>query len=77
MTTPTALIDFVTGEPWINADADIRAEVLALIDTAIITRRKKMELPPFDDALEGEPLNVFLRIRDQLNSQSDDGRHLG
>jgi hypothetical protein len=77
MTTPTALIDFIRSGPWVDTDEDTRFEILALIDATIITRREKMELAPFDDALEGEPLNVFLRIRDQLNSPPDGGRHLG
>jgi hypothetical protein len=65
MTTPTALIDFIASGPWADADAEVRAEVLALIDVAIVTRRERMNLPSFSDALGGEP-NVFLRIRDLL-----------
>jgi hypothetical protein len=62
---PTTILEFITSGPWTHADSETRAEVLALVDTAIIRRREKMELPPFDDALKGEA-NLFLRIRDLL-----------
>jgi hypothetical protein len=66
MTRPSALIDFVKAGPWTDADANVRAEILALVDAVIIKRREKMGLAPFDDALPGQSLNVFLILREQL-----------
>jgi hypothetical protein len=66
-TKPSKLIDFIARGPWSDADADTRFEILALIDGAIIARREKLGLPPFDDAIGDKPLNVFLLIREQLN----------
>jgi hypothetical protein len=66
ITTPTALINFITSGPWIDADMDVRAEVLALVDAVIIRRRERMGLVPFDDALPDRPLNVFLILREHL-----------
>jgi hypothetical protein len=63
VTKPTALIDFVKAGPWMNADADVRFQILALLDAAIIRRRERMELEPFDDALPGKPNNAFLILR--------------
>jgi hypothetical protein len=63
MTRPTALIDFVKAGPWANADADVRFEILALLDAKIIRRRERMELEPFDDTLPGCPENIFLILR--------------
>jgi hypothetical protein len=63
MTKPTALIDFVEAGPWANADADVRFQILSLLDATIMRRREKMELEPFDDSLPGCPENVFLILR--------------
>jgi hypothetical protein len=51
---------------WRTADANTRFEVLSLIDTAIIELRQRHGLPPFDDALPGEPPTVFQIIREIL-----------
>jgi hypothetical protein len=61
-----ALIEFVKRGPWRNADDDTRFLVLGLIDIAITEVREKRGLPPFDDALPGEPPNAFVIIRDML-----------
>jgi hypothetical protein len=63
---PTALLEFVIRGPWATADPETRAEILALLDRHIVTQRERMNLPPFDDALNDTPLNLFLRIRDLL-----------
>jgi hypothetical protein len=64
--SPSSLIDFIAAGPWEKADADIRFEILALVDTVIMKRRERMGLAPFDDALPGRPLNVFLILRERL-----------
>jgi hypothetical protein len=69
MTSPTALVDFIRSGPWCDADADVRFEILALVDAVIIKRRERMGLPPFDDSIGGMPLNVFLLIREQLSGE--------
>jgi hypothetical protein len=66
MPGPTALIDFVKTGPWSDANADVRFEILALVDAMIIRRREHMGLPPFDDALPGQSPNAFLILREQL-----------
>jgi hypothetical protein len=66
MTSPTALIDFIRSGPWGDADADVRFEILALVDAVIIRRRERMGLPPFDDSIGNRPLNVFLLVRELL-----------
>jgi hypothetical protein len=66
MSAPSALIDFVAAGPWADADADTRTEVLALIDAAIIKRRERAGLPPFDDPLPGKQPGAFLILREQL-----------
>ena len=66
MTGPTALLDFIKAGPWCDADADVRFEILALVDAAIIQRRERMGLPPFDDALPHQSPNTFLILREQL-----------
>jgi hypothetical protein len=66
MPSASALVEFVKHGPWQNTDAELRAEVLSLIDTVIIARREKLGLPPFDDSIGDMPLNVFLLVREQL-----------
>jgi hypothetical protein len=66
MTRPSALIDFVEQGPWRDADANVRAEGLTLVDAVILRRRERMGLVPFDDALPDRPLNVFLVLREHL-----------
>jgi hypothetical protein len=66
MTGPTALINFVTAGPWADAGADVRFEILALVDAVIVQRRERMGLMPFDDSLPDQPENAFLILRAQL-----------
>jgi hypothetical protein len=66
MSTPSALVAFIKSGPWNDADADVRSEVLTLIDTAIVARREHAGLPPFDDPLPGEPPGAFLHLREHL-----------
>jgi hypothetical protein len=79
MTGPSALIDFVKSGPWCSADEDVRFEILSFVDAMIIRRRERMGLPPLDDALPDQPLNVFLVLREHLASEfpSDDGATRG
>jgi hypothetical protein len=70
MTGPSALIDFVKQGPWRDADPDVCAEILTLLDAVIIRRRERMGMVPFDDALPDQPLNVFLILREQLSLSS-------
>src|SRR5262249_6192321 len=44
-------------------DADLRFQVLHLIDDAIVRLRERHKLLPFDDPLPGQPPNAFLIIR--------------
>jgi hypothetical protein len=67
MSSASALVDFVKRGPWRDADGDVRAEVLSVIDAAIVAQREKLGLPSFDDAIDDMPLNAFLLIREQLN----------
>jgi hypothetical protein len=67
MTGAGALVDFVKAGPWPGADADIRFEILSLLDAVIIKQREKLGLMPFDDAVGGMPINAFLLVREQLN----------
>lgn len=55
------------AETWRGADGETRHKILALIDTAVVTLRERHGLPPYDDSLPGEPLNVFLLIRGALS----------
>jgi hypothetical protein len=55
------------AERWSRADAPVRFEVLNLIDMAIVSLREDNDLPPFDDALPGEPPSAFLIIREMLS----------
>jgi hypothetical protein len=63
----TALINFIDAGPWHGADRDTRFEILALVDAVIIARRERMGMPPFDDALPGQPDNAFLILRARLS----------
>jgi hypothetical protein len=66
MTGPSALVDFIRSGPWNDASPDVRFEILALVDAVIIQRRERMGLVSFDDALPGEPDNVFRVLRELL-----------
>jgi hypothetical protein len=58
------LVNYVKGARWITrCDADQKFIVLSIIDMAIIRTRIRAGLPEFDDALPGQPDNVFLIIR--------------
>src|SRR5262249_21712319 len=61
------LIELVRRGPWRAADADIPFQVLRLIDGALAGLRERHGLPPFDDALPGEPATVFELIRMEVN----------
>jgi hypothetical protein len=54
------------AERWRGADADVRFEILSLIDAAVIGLRERAGLPPFDDPLPDERPNVFLIVRELL-----------
>jgi hypothetical protein len=66
MTGPTALIKHIESGPWRDADEDVRFEIIALIDAAIIKHRERLGFLPMDDALPAQPDNVFLILREHL-----------
>jgi hypothetical protein len=60
------LINIIRKGPWLAAPPDIRFLVLHLIDARLIVLNEKADLPPFNDALPGEPLTPFQIIRAHL-----------
>jgi hypothetical protein len=59
-----SLVDYVREAKWIGrCDDDQRFVILGMIDFAIMRARIRAGLPTFDDALPGEPDNLFLIIR--------------
>jgi hypothetical protein len=60
------LIEFTSAGPWGDADSDTRFEILGLLDAMIVKHREKMGLAPFDDALPGQPDDLFLLLRQHL-----------
>lgn len=66
MATPSALLDFIARGPWADANADVRFEILALVDAMVVRRRESLGLVPFDDALPGQPDSLFLLLRELL-----------
>ena len=58
--SPSALIDFVKVGPWHTADADVRFQILSLLDAAIMKRREQMHMPAIDDPLPHQPDSAFL-----------------
>ena len=69
MQSPSQLIAFIDGGPWARADRNTRFKILALLDAVIIKQREKRNLDPFDDALPGQPDNVFLILRAKLSDE--------
>ena len=67
MTSPGALIEFVKAGPWSDADADVRFQVLMLLDAVIMKRREQMRLPAIDDPLPHQPDSAFLILRAWLS----------
>jgi hypothetical protein len=53
------LVKVVKTGPWQTAHKDIKFLVKRLVDARLIVLREKQDLPPFDDALPGEPLTVY------------------
>lgn len=66
MKSADALIDHVRAGDWKAADDDTRFLVLHLVNVAIVRLREECGLPPFDDALPGEPATAFQIIRELL-----------
>jgi hypothetical protein len=65
----SSLVDYVRGAKWIDrCDDDLKFFILQVIDTAITRARVRAGLPEFDDALPGEPDNLFLIIRDIIGA---------
>jgi hypothetical protein len=62
------LVDFIAAQNWEAVDANTRLIALHEINEAIVKLREREGLPPIDDALPGEPLTAFQRIRTTLNS---------
>lgn len=67
LSSAPALVRLVETASWMrNAEPPTRAELLWLIDRGITRLRVREGLPPFDDALPGEPDSAFLTIREAL-----------
>src|SRR5258708_1521695 len=60
------LVTTIEQGPWRQADRDTRFEILGLVDIAIVRLREQHRLPPFDDALPGQPPSIFQIIREYL-----------
>jgi len=58
------LVEFVRAAGWERTDADTKFEVLALINSVIVTLRDRAKLPPINDALPDEKPTAFLIIRE-------------
>jgi hypothetical protein len=61
------LVRFVSDQNWSAVDPDTRAVALHQINRAITALREKNGMCPIDDALPGEPLNVFQLIRNIIH----------
>jgi hypothetical protein len=58
------LVNYIQSAEWITrCDVDQKFVVLSMIDMAIIRTRIRAGLSEFDDALPGQPDNLFLIIR--------------
>jgi hypothetical protein len=62
------LVESIDAQDWSAVDAQTRLVALHEINSAICELRERSGQPPIDDALPGEPLNAFQRIRDSINS---------
>jgi hypothetical protein len=69
--SPKAILRAVITGPWLTADRSVRAEIIALVDAAIIKRREAAGLRPLDDSPDDEKPNLFLRIRNHLVQGQD------
>jgi len=67
------LLKLVQAGPWTEAHIDIRYLVLRLCSTRLANLREKEDLPPFDDALPGQPLTVYQLIRARLMEKTHAG----
>jgi hypothetical protein len=56
----------IQAGPWLRAPLDLRYLVLRLVSTRFANIREAADLPPFDDALPGEPLTVYQLIRNKF-----------
>jgi hypothetical protein len=65
----SALIALLRDFDWSEMDAGVRLVVLHEINEAITRLRERAGLAPIDDALPGQRLNAFLRIREHLFPQ--------
>jgi hypothetical protein len=67
LSSSAALVRLVNASAWMReAPADVRHEVLSMIDASIVRLREKNGMPPFDDALPHEPPTAFQQIREML-----------
>jgi hypothetical protein len=60
------LVEHVRTNSWADTDANVRFDVLWLIDSKLIALRERVKLPPFADPLPGEPDSTFLILRELL-----------
>jgi hypothetical protein len=56
----------VIAGPWRTAPADIRFELLNLIDAVLIELRERADLPPFNDPLPGDQPDIFQHVKEAL-----------
>jgi len=62
----SALLALVKQGPWRSTSADVRFEILSVIDAAIVGLRERHKLPPFDDPLLDAAPRAFLTLREWL-----------
>lgn len=62
-----ALVRLIQNSVWLkDADADTRYRLLTVVSDGIRRLREKHGMPPFDDALPGEPLTAYDQIKEIL-----------
>jgi hypothetical protein len=66
MKSADALVDHVRTGNWKATDTDTRFLALHLVNSTIVRLHEERGLPPFDDALPGEPPTAFQIIREML-----------
>lgn len=59
------LVSYLESAEWLRSlERNIKDDLLSAIADAIIKVREKEGLPPFDDALPGEPPKIFEKIKE-------------
>ena len=60
------LVEFVRAADWARADADVKFEVLSLINAIITALRERAGLPAISDALPDEEPTTFIILREMF-----------